>query len=498
MGAACPRIVIGGAGSGVGKTSLTLALAYALRRRGLRVQTFKVGPDYLDPSHLAQASGRPCYNLDGWMTSEGYVRSLFARASAGADIALIEGVMGLFDGASPSSSEGSTAEIAKWLDAPVLLVANAHGMARSLAALVKGFATLDAGVRLGGVLANQCGSARHGEWLAESLKAADLPPLLGAVARGSLPQLASRHLGLVTADAQSLPEATLNELADALERQAPLEPIMRMARSAPELNEAAREQREAPLPSPTEPQICDDLSLTEMHSRGRLCHTISQGITYLSPTKVRIGLAFDSAFHFYYPDCLELFEARGAEWARFSPLADSALPEGLDGLYLGGGYPEEHAEALAANAPMLEAVRRFVGSGRPVYAECGGLMYLSQGIETREGRRHALAGALPAWTRMLARRKALGYVEAELTGPCALGEAGARLRGHEFHYSELTEIAEDRGGWAPAWQVRRRRAAGAETEGFRRGNVLASYVHPHFGSRPESVDHFIQACAARD
>jgi cobyrinic acid a,c-diamide synthase len=456
--------VIGGAGSGVGKTSLTLALTVALRRRGLRVQTFKVGPDYLDPTHLAQASGRPCYNLDGWMTGEAYVRALFARTAADADIALIEGVMGLFDGANPNNNEGSTAEIARWLDAPVLLVVNAHGMARSLAALVLGYTRLEPDLRIGGVLANQCGSARHGEWLAESLKASGLPPLLGAVARGSLPALASRHLGLVTADAQSLPQTTLDELGAAFERQAPLEPIIRLAQSAPHLAAGGEAEMFAGKSASVKP-------------------------------RVRIGLAYDRAFHFYYPDCLELFEARGAEWVRFSPLADQALPDRLDGLYLGGGYPEEYATELSANTPVLEAIRCFAASGRPVYAECGGLMLLARGIETRDGQRHAMAGILPAWTRMLARRKALGYVEAEPAGPGFFGPAGTRLRGHEFHYSEMTEVEAGAGDWAAAWRVRRRRAEGSETEGFRRGNVLASYVHPHFASCPEAVDHFIQACA---
>ena len=205
----CPTLVIAGTHSGSGKTSLTLALARALARRGLRVQTFKAGPDFLDPTYLALASGRPCYNLDGWMAGQDHVRGLFERAAADADCALVEGVMGLFDGADAAGDEGSTAEIARWLDAPVLLVVNVHGMGRSIAALVKGFTSFAPEIRFAGVVANHCGSERHAAWLADSLRAADLPPLVGAIPRGAFPELAHRHLGLVTADRGELPDGPL-------------------------------------------------------------------------------------------------------------------------------------------------------------------------------------------------------------------------------------------------------------------------------------------------
>ena len=218
-----PTLLIAGTHSGSGKTSLTLALTRALTRRGLRVQTFKVGPDFLDPTYLALASGRPCYNLDGWMAGQDHVRGLFERAAADADCALIEGVMGLFDGADPANDEGSTAEIARWLDVPILLVANVHGMGRSIAALVKGFTSFAADLRFAGVVANHCGSERHAAWLADSLRAADLPPLAGAIPRGAFPELTHRHLGLVTADRGQLSEALLDDLATALERHLSLE-----------------------------------------------------------------------------------------------------------------------------------------------------------------------------------------------------------------------------------------------------------------------------------
>ena len=222
----CRRIVIAATGSGVGKTSVTLALVRALVRRRLRVQAFKVGPDFLDPTHLALASGWPCYNLDGWMCGRDYVLDLFRRKTADADVAVIEGVMGLFDGASPDTSEGSTAEIARWLDAPVALVVGVHGVARSLAATVKGFAALEPDLKLCGVIANQSGSQRHAEWLSAALASAALPPLLGAIPRGAFPALPSRHLGLVTADRERLSPAVLDAFADALEQHAKVDAII--------------------------------------------------------------------------------------------------------------------------------------------------------------------------------------------------------------------------------------------------------------------------------
>ena len=455
----CSRIVIGATGSGVGKTSVALALVHALSRRGQRVQTFKVGPDFLDPTHLALASGRPCYNLDGWMCGQDYVRDLFQRKTADADIAVIEGVMGLFDGASPDTSEGSTAEIARWLDAPVVLVAGAHGVARSLAATVKGFATFEPELKLGGVIANHAGSERHAAWLSAALASEALPPLLGAIPRGAFPELPSRHLGLVTASRETLSAATLDAFADALERHVKLDDIVRLARTAP-----------LP-PAPVRPPAPGPVSAT-------------------------IGVAQDSAFHFYYPDNLEALQEQGARLVPFSPLADRALPENLDAVYFGGGYPEEHAAELSRNAAMLDAVRRFVAAGGAVYAECGGLMYLSQGIEMRDGARHPMVGLLPFATRMGSRRKALGYVEVTLTTAAPWGRQGAALRGHEFHYSEIVGAAAD-DGWRTVYESRYRGEAAPAPGGFQRGRVLAGYAHLHFASRPAAVRSFLEFAMRR-
>ena len=456
----CPRIVIGGTESGAGKTSLTLALVAALRRRGTRVQTFKVGPDFLDPSYLSIASGRPCYNLDGWMMGRDYVEKLVARTTADADIAVIEGVMGLFDGASHDSLEGSTAEIAAWLRAPVILVADVYGVARSLAPVVKGFASFERHVRVAGVIANRCGSVRHGIMLAEALRASRLPPMVAAIPQGALPALPERHLGLVTADSRNLPPQALDELADAFEHHSTLGEIVNMARSAPFLYVEAPERK---------------------------------GIE----GRARLGVACDAAFHFYYRDVLDELEDRGCTLVRFSPVADRALPEGLDALYLGGGYPEEEAAELSANGPMLASVRDFAASGRPVYAECGGLMYLCREMETVDGRRHPMAGILPAATKMHRGLQALAYVDVTLKEDSLWGLAGESVRGHEFHHSSLTSNPAGVEGWRSVYRMRTLRAEAPVEEGFQKGNVLASYAHLHLASRSRALERFIVSCERR-
>ena len=455
-------MVIAGTHSGVGKTSLTLGLVASLKRRGFRVQTFKVGPDFLDPSYLATASGRPCYNLDGWMTSKEYVLELFDRTTRDADIAVIEGVMGLFDGAHPVTSEGSTGEIARWLEAPVLLVVNAHGMGRSLAALAKGYVEMEPDVRIAGIIANHIGSDRHRLSIAQSLESTFLPPLIGAIPRGILPSLPSRHLGLVTADSRTLSPIILDGMAGAVEKHLSMDALIRTAKDSPSLS--VREDHFSPIP----------------------CRK-----------RFPVGVAFDEAFHFYYPDNLEALEARGCDLIRFSPLRDRKLPAGLTGLYFGGGYPEEYAEDLESNESMRESVRNFASRGtRPVYAECGGLMYLSQGIETHDGRSHSMVGLLPVRSRMFDRLRSLGYVEVTLREKSLWGAEGAKLRGHEFHYSELTGNPLSQGDWKPVYQIARRHSQGQAVEGFQRGEILASYIHLHWASRPHAMETFMARLGA--
>lgn len=459
-----PRILIAGAQSGSGKTALTLGLVFALRRRGLKVQAFKVGPDYLDPTWLAAASGRPCYNLDGWMAGRDYVERLFDRVTQDADLALIEGVMGLFDGAQASGLAGSSAEIAQWLQAPVLLVVNAHGMGRSIAPVVAGFAGFEQSLHLRGVIANHCGSDNHRTILNEALVSSGQTMLLGAVPRMAFPELPSRHLGLVAAHpACNRPPAVLGQFGATVEKYLDLREVLRIARAAPAL----------PPPSRLPPR-------REASSDHSLC----------------LGVALDEAFHFYYQDLFDELEQRGCSFAFFSPLRDSHLPKNIDALYLGGGYPEEFASTLAANEPMRDCLCRFARSGRPVYAECGGLIYLSQAVTTRDAKRYALLGILPAETSMLDRRNRLGYVEVILKEDTFWGKAGDRLRGHAFHYSELSSDPAAEDGWSAAYGLKTPRGAPEAPEGFcsSQGRLLASYVHLHLSSRPAALDRFVDIC----
>lgn len=477
-----PRIVIAGTQSGVGKTSLTLALVTALRNRGLKVQTFKVGPDFLDPTYLSLASGRPCYNLDGWMAGKDYVSRLFARASQGADISVIEGVMGLFDGADPTGSEGSTAQIARWLDAPIILIAEVYGMARSLAALVKGYAVFEKDLNMAGVIANRCGSECHASMLAISLAGEALPPLVGGVPQGALPSLPSRHLGLVTADSRNLSPSILDELAAAVERHASLDDIISIARHAPPLGAVTAAD-------------CGDANRTGF------CPPVGgiEGADYPGNRSkgISIAVAHDAAFHFYYQDFFDELVMRGCTVHYFSPLTDSALPADVDALYFGGGYPEEHAAMLSANKAMLAAIREFASSGRPVYGECGGLMYLCRSLENKDGSQYPMVGLIPASTRMLDRLKSLGYVEVTLKADSLWGAEGAIVRGHEFHYSELTSNPTEDLAWKTVYAMKKRRTDDATKEGFQKGRVLASYAHLHLASRPGALTYFIEHCGAR-
>jgi cobyrinic acid a,c-diamide synthase len=459
----CPRIVIAGAHSGSGKTSLAISLTGALCRRGYKVQTFKVGPDFLDPTYLAVVSGRPCYNLDSWMMDKNYIENLFDRVTQDADIAVIEGVMGLFDGSDTSTTQGSTAQIADWLNAPVLLIVNSKGMSRSFAALVKGFTSFEPELKFIGVIANHCGSANHEKWLSASLVAAGEPPLVGAIPSGAFVKLPGRHLGLVTASEQNLTKPIIDELSAAVERHVDIETLLQSLKVKKISNCGADES----------------------------LRTYST----LSPPKVRIGVAYDDAFHFYYHDFFNALIARGCEIVRFSPLAEKQLPNNLNGMYIGGGYPEVYAQSLSENEQMLSSIRAFADTGRPVYAECGGLMYLSKGIETHEGQYFPMLGLLPARTKMSKRMIALGYVEAKLTSDSIWGKQGDIARGHEFHYSELIDDPCSDSEWKPVYELRKSLPGNVRREGFQKDNVLASYVHLYLASRPNAVDCFIKNCS---
>jgi cobyrinic acid a,c-diamide synthase len=435
-------IVVAGTHSGVGKTSVTLGLIGALRRRGLDVQPFKVGPDFIDPLNHTKAAGRTSRNLDGWMLEPDANRACFARAATGADAAVIEGVMGLFDGSEGGSDRGSTAEMAKLLGLPVVLVIDAGAMARSAAALIHGFASFDPELRLAGVILNNVGGEAHAAMIREAV--GDDIPIVGAIPRTPDLTAPERHLGLHLPHEAHEDHAA--QLATLIEAHLDIDLLLDLGRI----------ERQGARSSATRPPV---------------------------PT-VRIGVVRDEAFCFYYADNLELLEGAGAELVEFSPIADP-LPAGLDGLYIGGGYPELHAAELSANTAARGAIRELAAAGGPIYAECGGLMYLGERLEL-DGEAHPCCGVLPFSTRMPAPLK-LSYVEVATSG--GLFGAGRSGRGHVFHHSEVSgKLAVDR-----HHQLRTTRGEESE-EGYGVGNVLASYAHLHFGSEPELAKAFVDRC----
>ncbi len=438
-----PGIVVAGTHSGSGKTTVTLGLMTALARRGLRVQPFKCGPDFIDPTLHLLATGRLSRNLDLWMSGAPFVRDCFARHGATAEIAVVEGVMGCFDGGAASS-----AALAKALALPLVLVVDVRSMAESVAALVKGFESLDPELDLAGVILNRVGSRRHLELLSGALREHCRAEPLGTLPRDGAFAIPDRHLGLVMGEEAPLGPDGLARLGDTVAAHVDLDRLLALAATG-----AARQ-------IPAAAQFA------------------GQG--------VRIGVARDRAFCFYYEDNLDLLRAAGAELVEFSPLAETRLPQGLHGIYLGGGYPELHAEQLAANTTMRAAIRRWSESGKPLYAECGGFMYLTQEIVDFSGCAYPMAGVFPVRARMQKGRSSLGYREATLKGGAFFGPAGTVLRGHEFHYSCIDSM--------PGEVERLYRLADGREEGYRIRNTLGGYLHLHWGGTPEAAAHFVRRC----
>jgi cobyrinic acid a,c-diamide synthase len=455
-----PRIVIAATGSGAGKTTITIGLMAALRARGLTVAAFKCGPDYLDPTYHARVTGGVSHNLDGWMMGRAAVIATFSRAARRADIAVIEGMMGLYDGASPSGDEGSSAEIAKWLGAPVMLVVDASGMARTIAAVAHGFTHFDPAVRLAGLICNRVGSRGHLDLMR---MASQEVPVVGGLPEHAAASFPERHLGLYSANEKHVPGELLDQWGRLAGEWFDLDAIVAIARSAQPLEM--------------------DAEIDDQRSES-------------ARPRCRIGVALDDAFHFYYEDNLKRLEALGAEIVHFSPVRDRELPE-VDGLYFGGGYPEALAHELSSNRAMIDAVRGFAARGGPVYAECGGLMYLARAIRTLDGASFPMAGTIPADAVMHDRLQALGYVEVETVGPSILGATGLRFRGHQFRYSTLEPEPRE---MERVYMVRPR--WGSEfAEGYRTANVLATYVHAHWASNPSAAAGLVESCArfrARD
>jgi cobyrinic acid a,c-diamide synthase len=442
-----PRgLVVAAPRSGSGKTSLTLGLIAALRRRGLNVAAAKAGPDYIDTAFHAAATGRPGVNLDTWSMRAGLLDALAATQADGADVLIVEGLMGLFDGvASPGAcGDGSTADLAARLGLPVLLVLDVSGQSQTAGAVAKGFATFRPDVRVAGVILNRVASPRHTALASRGIAAAGLP-VLGALPRTDGLTVPERHLGLVQAEEHARLDAFVAELGDFVAANCDLDAILAAAR----------------------------LLGAEGHSDAAPDGGQPADAVALPPPGQRIALARDQAFSFVYPHLLAGWHAAGAEIVTFSPLADDAPDMGADVCWLPGGYPELHAGRLAGNARFLAGLRAFAAT-RPVHGECGGHMVLGEGLEDADGVRHAMAGLLGHATSFAKRRLHLGYRRAVLADACLLGDAGDAFRGHEFHYASVTEA----GGDAPLFAVTDANGAVvADGSGGRRGMVTGSFFH---------------------
>jgi cobyrinic acid a,c-diamide synthase len=464
-------IVIAGVASGTGKTTVATGLMAALRRRGTSVAPFKVGPDYIDPGYHALATGRPGRNLDPVLVGEHRVPALFRHGLVGADVAVVEGVMGLFDGRiSPGASElagglvadGSTAHVARLIGAPVLLVVDCRGQSRSLAALLHGFATYRPGTRLAGVVLNQVGSPRHEQVLRDACAEVGLS-VLGALPRRDELAVPSRHLGLVTAAEHGVAATSaVDAMAELVARHVELDAVLAAA-------------SEVPAGGPV------------WDATAEVASGVSGARAAARPV---VAIAGGTAFSFGYAEHAELLAAAGAEVAVFDPLRAGRLPAGTAGLVLPGGFPEEHGAGLAANTALRTEVAALAVEGAPVHAECGGLLYLATELDG-----HPMCGVLPGVGRMT-RQLRLGYRDAVAISASTLFEPGQRVTGHEFHRTEVTPAAgAGRGGGGPAWQWAVQ-GTPAGPEGFVWGGVHASYLHTHPAGQPGTVARFVAHCAA--
>jgi cobyrinic acid a,c-diamide synthase len=426
-----------------------------LRRQAFAVQPFKVGPDFIDPSHHTRICQRTSRNLDSWMCDDSVVREIFARAAAGSDIAVIEGVMGLFDGFGPHEERGSTAHVAKLLDLPVVLVIDAQRAATSSAAVALGFQEFDPAVNIVGVVFNKVGGKGHYEWLRQVLEEKTRLKAFGYLNFDPALQMEERHLGLVPA-AEHAPEPQLYErLGRQFKENIDVHDIIAAAKSAPELPETP----------------------TKVFSNAR-----SQGI-------LRIGVARDAALNFYYQENLDLLSCLGAEIVPFSLLDDKALPDGIQGIYLGGGFPEIFSARLSSNRAMRTSVRDFHGAGGVIYAECGGLMVLCEALVDFQGCRHEMMGLVPAVAVMRRDKLSLGYVEVEPVQNTVLANVGESYRAQTFHYSVLEDAH-----FEPALKVRH--GANVSYDGYVNRNLFATYMHAYFAACPSLAARFVDRCRA--
>ncbi len=459
--------VIGATGSNTGKTTISLAILAYLKQQGYRVAPFKVGPDFIDPGHHTKIAGRTSYNLDSWMLSNSYNQRLFEAKASDCDIAVVEGVMGLFDGYDGLSEAGSTAQMAKWLNLPVILIVSAKGKARSAAAIVKGFETFDSELNIAGVIFSQTGSPRHYDYLKKAVEQSCTTRCLGFMPRNDSIVMPERHLGLVTAEELDVKPEVLSTLTSMVHNHIDMDALI----SSLDPYESKEKKTRVP----------HDLSSIDISKK------ISMGDK--SPT---IAVAKDKAFCFYYPDNIEVLKQRGARVVEFSPLNGDTLPQNVDGVYFGGGYPEIFASKLTENKPLLKQIKSLSDKGMPIYAECGGFMFLCDQMSGMdESFSYTMSGCFDFKVQMSKKIRSLGYREITLTQDTIIGNKGDVLRGHEFHYSSLknpeTNIEN-------VYHVTSRAGQDIFLKGYQKNNTLGSYLHVHFGSNENCAKSLVASC----
>ncbi len=451
-----PRLVLAGTNSGVGKTTLTLGIMLALRKKGLNVQPFKVGPDYIDPTYHTQVTGKASRNLDSWLLSKDVILELFERQAKKADISIIEGVMGLYDGAN-SSEAGSTGHLAKTIEGPVILIVDARALSRSAGAIVLGYKEFDKEVNIKGVILNNIGSSTHYHSAKDSIEKKTRIPVLGFLPRDKNLNLPERHLGLMPLyykNRESV-NAFYKKLLNLVEKNIDVNRILKISREA------------LPLPC------------------------FKRTIFNVQPVQGRITIAIakDEAFNFYYQDNLDILKHFGAKIVEFSPLGSKGLPQDIDGLYIGGGFPEVFASRLSGNLELKKDIRGQAGDGLPIYAECGGLMYLMKRLVNFQKEEFSLVGLFPGQVNMANRLQALGYVEIETLKNNILSRKGDKNKAHVFHWSYLRNVPKD---LCHAYKINKNKEK-ALHDGLIKGNVLASYAHLHFGSNINFARNFIRS-----
>ncbi len=434
--------MIAGTQSGCGKTTVSIGIMALLKKMGLTVQPFKVGPDFIDPGYHKRVTGRPSHNLDGWMMSKQYNKRIFSYYCQDADVAVVEAVMGLYDGYSGRDEAGSSSQMAKWLNLPVILVVDASSMARSVAAIVLGYRLFDPELNICGVIFNKVAGEKHEEFIMEAMREIDGVEIIGFLKRRDEISIPSRHLGLVTAEDLRISEKEIDLLSEWIRDGLDIEKLLKITSGYKIVPLEDEEKKEK---------------------------------------KIRIGIARDNAFCFYYEENLRLLEKEGAEIVTFSPLRDETLPE-VDGLIFGGGYPELYAKELSENRRLMDEIRYMADKGMPIYAECGGFMYLMERIDE-----YKMVGIFPFRCSFKKRLVALGYREIVTKRDSIIGPSMTRARGHEFHYSD---IVDKRNEVETIYQIKEREGK----EGFLKKNVLGSYIHLHFGSNPDIPKNFVNSC----